>query len=254
MSHIRSAERFSSRIDNYIRYRPGYPKTILERLKDECGLTNKSIIADLGSGTGKLAEIFLENGNAVLGVEPNGGMRAAAEVVLARFEAFQNIDGTAELTTLEDSSVDFVVAGQAFHWFNPVETKRECIRILKPSGWAVLIWNERQVDSTPFLRAYEELLLTYGTDYQEVRHENARAAVETFFSPRVPNVMNFPNRQEFDFEALKGRLLSSSYTPEAGDARFEPMLCRLTEIFTEYQHDNLVAFEYDTRAFYGQLT
>ena len=250
---MESVERFSSRVENYARYRPGYPTAIVELLRDECGLTKESVIADVGSGTGKLSELFLKNGNVVIGVEPNAAMRQAAESILADSKNFRSIDGTAESTTLDNQSVDFVIAGQAFHWFDPLKAKNEFKRILKPHGWVVLIWNERRIDTTPFLRAYEQLLLTYGTDYHEVRHENAEPIITQFFAPRIARCAQFPNCQELDLESLRGRLCSSSYTPEPSSPRFEPMLVELEAIFNGFQSAGLVRFEYDTRVFYEWL-
>jgi SAM-dependent methyltransferase len=246
-------ERFTSRVENYAKFRPGYPAQIVDLLIKECGLRRDSVVADVGSGTGKLSELFLENGNAVIGVEPNEAMRAAAESLLKRYPQFASINGTAEATTLASSSADLVVAGQAFHWFDPQLAKTECIRILKPEGWVVLIWNERKIDTTPFLRDYEEFLLTYGTDYPVVRQENATAAIDAFFAPNAPRTATFPNNQVFDFDALKGRLFSTSYTPEPGHPQFEPMLHRLNELFEKHQKLGRVVFEYDTKLFYGQL-
>jgi ubiquinone/menaquinone biosynthesis C-methylase UbiE len=211
------------------------------------------MIADIGSGTGKLSELFLANGNIVIGVEPNAPMRAAAESILAGSPTFRSVDGTAESTTVDDASVDFIIAGQAFHWFDVKKTRDEFKRILKRNGWVVIIWNERQTASTPFLRAYEQLLLTYGTDYQEVRHENAEPTVKEFFAPKQPRFAQFPTNQSFDFEALRGRLLSSSYTPEPSSQHFQPMLAELESIFNKYQENGLVRFDYDTRVFYEQL-
>ena len=250
---MQSVDRFSSRVENYARYRPGYPSAIVDLLKEECGLSPNSMIADIGSGTGKLSELFLANGNIVIGVEPNAPMRAAAESILAGSPTFRSVDGTAESTTLDDASVDFIIAGQAFHWFDVKKTRDEFKRILKRTGWVVIIWNERQTASTPFLRAYEQLLLTYGTDYQEVRHENAEPTVKEFFAPKQPRFAQFPTNQSFDFEALRGRLLSSSYTPEPSSQHFQPMLAELESIFNKYQENGLVRFDYDTRVFYEGL-
>jgi SAM-dependent methyltransferase len=250
---MQSVERFSSRVENYARYRPGYPAGIYHLLRYDCGLTEESIIADIGSGTGKLSELFLTEGNHVIGIEPNAPMRAVAESIFARSKNFQSINGTAESTTLDDASVDFIIAGQAFHWFDPPKAKEEFKRILRPNGWVVVIWNERLIDTTPFLRAYEQLLLTYGTDYNDVRHENAEPRVREFFAPLTAKLAQFPNYQEFDFQALRGRLCSSSYTPEPASPRYEPMLAELEAIFNRYQEAGLVRFEYDTRVFYERL-
>ena len=222
-------------------------------LRRECGLNEDSIIADIGSGTGILTEQFLKLGNKVIGVEPNGSMRAAAEDLLKNQERFVSVDGSAEQTGLAAENVDFVTAAQAFHWFKPSIAREEFVRILKPDGWAVLIWNQRRLDFTPFLRDYEELLLQYGTDYKEVRHENVTGAITEFFAPQQTHFAAFDNVQEFDFEGLLGRVRSASYTPEPGDLSFESMLGELREIFERHVKNGRVAFEYDTLVYYGHL-
>ncbi len=248
-----STQRFSSRVDNYVKYRPGYPSAILDLLRAECGLTLESLIADIGSGTGLLARLFLDNGNRVWGVEPNQEMREAGERLLAHYPNFTSIAATAEATTLPDHSVDFVTAGQAFHWFDHVKAPLEFVRILKPRGCVALIWNERRIDATPFQIAYEQLLRAYGTDYAEVSHhaiglDDFRA----FFHNDSFQTRSFTNIQVFDFEGLQGRLLSSSYAPEAGHPNHEPMLRDLRTIFDTYQVDGKIAFEYGTEVHYAQ--
>jgi ubiquinone/menaquinone biosynthesis C-methylase UbiE len=245
--------RFSNRANNYAKYRPIYPAAVIDILQSDCGLTESATIADVGSGTGILSELFLKNGNPVIGIEPNSAMRQAAERLLKRFANFVSIDATAEATTLKRNSVDFVTAAQAFHWFDRPKTRREFARILKPGGWVVLIWNERRLDSTPFLRDYEELLLRYGTDYQKVRHENVDGEIAQFFAPETFRLKSFENFQHFDFESLKGRLCSSSYTPEAGHPNFAPMLAALEGIFDAHQDNGIVTVEYETRVYYGHL-
>ena len=245
--------RFSNRAENYALYRPGYPAGVMEILKSECGLTPDSIIADIGSGTGILSEMFLKNGNSVFAVEPNAAMRLIAEQLLNRSKKFTSIDATAEATALETASVDFVAAAQAFHWFDRDKSRIEFARILKPGGWVVLIWNERRLDSTEFLRQYENLLLRYGTDYGKVRHENVTGRIADFFFPRTFQLKTLENAQHFDFESLRGRLLSSSYTPNAGHPGFKPMLRELEEIFVANQQNGIVSFEYETRVYYGHL-
>ena len=248
-----SVERFSSRVENYIKYRPNYPTDIIPFLKSESVLTDSSLIADIGSGTGKLTELFLENGNTVFGVEPNQGMRAAAERLLQAYSNFRSVDGTAEQTSLADSSIDLITAGQAFHWFNPSRARVEATRILRPDGWAVLVWNDRKLQSTPFLKAYEALLLKYGTDYQDVRHDKTEEPITEFFAPGEVKLKIFPNKQVFDFDGLKGRVQSSSYTPEPAHPNFPAMIQELEVIFRNHQKDGQIAVEYDTKVFYGQL-
>jgi ubiquinone/menaquinone biosynthesis C-methylase UbiE len=246
--------RFSNRAENYALYRPGYPAEVISVLEADCGLTKDSIIADVGSGTGLLTELFLKNGNLVYAVEPNEAMREFAERAFGSMKNFVSVDASAESSTLAERSVNFVIAAQAFHWFNLPKAKREFARILKPGGWIVLIWNERRLDSTPFLQQYEALLLRYGTDYQKVRHENITEEIATFFLPESFQLKTLENAQHFNFEALKGRLLSSSYTPEATHPNFEPMLRELESVFANNNKEGIVTIEYETRIYYGHPT
>jgi ubiquinone/menaquinone biosynthesis C-methylase UbiE len=247
-------KRFSSRVENYIRFRPGYPKEIIGLLQSECGLTAHSVIADIGCGTGKLTELFLENGNTVFGIEPNRDMREAGERFLKKFSNFTSLGTTAEDTALPNASADFITAGQAFHWFNRKRCRKEFARILKPSGWTVLIWNDRKTQATPFLAAYENLLKTYATDYSKVDHKQIDDAVVQEFFGYPPAKKSFLSSQEFDFEGLKGRLLSSSYAPEKGQAGHIEMLHDLEKLFKAQQKDNRVQFVYDTVVYYGKLS
>jgi SAM-dependent methyltransferase len=249
-----SVDRFTSRVETYAKYRPGYPVEIIDLLQRECGLTPDSVVADVGSGTGKSAEIFLALGIVVFGVEPNASMRVVAERIFKDEPRFRSIDGSAEATTLPETSVDVIVAGQAFHWFDPAKTRDEWVRILKPGGWAVLIWNERELQTTPFLDAYEKMMLEFGTDYKDVRHEKAEALIEGFFAPDKVTLASFPNTQVFDFDGLSGRVRSSSYTPEPDHPNFGPMMRELKTIFDKHQENGYVNFDYETKVFYGRLS
>ena len=245
--------RFSDRVEDYVRYRPGYPPEVLDLLRAECGLRPRHIVADIASGTGMFTRLLLENGNSVFAVEPNTEMREMGIRLLEPYNRLVSIAGTAEETTLGSASVDFVTAAQAAHWFDLPRARAEFARILRPEGWCVLIWNERRAETTPFLRDYEQLLLTYGTDYKEVRHERTTAIIHEFFAPALADERVFDLRQQFDYQGLAGRLLSSSYAPLEGHPSHVPMMQELKRIFRAHASDNVVEFEYNTRVYYGHL-
>lgn len=253
MNSTNPVERFSNRVENYVRYRPGYPDEALQLFRDEIGLTKESVIADVGSGTGLSAKMFLENGNTVYGVEPNASMREAAEEFLKDYPNFNSIDGTAENTSLDNSSVDFVIAAQAFHWFDPEATREEFKRILKPNGYIALIWNERQLDSTAYLQEYEQILLKFANDYTKVRHENVNEEVLAGFFQQDFRRATFENVQIFDYEGAKGRLLSSSYMPSEDDPKSVPMLKELQALFEKHAEGDRIEVFYDTNIFYTQV-
>ncbi len=222
-------------------------------MQTDCGLTPDWVIADIGSGTGLLTKLFLTNGNRVLGVEPNDGMRAAGEQALASFPNFVSVPAAAETTTLPDQSVEMIVAGQAFHWFDRQKARAEFQRILRPPGWVVLIWNGFQVETSPVISGYQQIVLRYGTDYQEVNREMEGLEVESFFAPNACRTARFGYRQVFDFESFKGRLLSASYAPTQDHPSFPAMINDLRRLFDENQEDGTINFDYQTEVYYGQL-
>lgn len=246
------AKRFSNRVENYIKFRPSYPIEILAFLKKEINLSSSFIIADIGSGTGILSKIFLENGNKVYCVEPNPGMRSAAEAQLKSYDNFISVNAFAENNSLKNQSIDLILAGQAFHWFDIEKSKKEFKRILKPNGFAALIWNTRKNDESEFLSSYEKLLLKYSIDCKNVDHKNVNEDVlKSFFNSYKKKV--FFNSQKLDFNGLKGRLLSSSYSPTEKYPVFNSMMEELKRIFEANQKNGSVEFIYDTELFFGEL-
>lgn len=250
-----ATQRFSDRVDDYVRYRPTYPVEAVECLRDDFGLRPEHVIADVGSGTGIWSELLVRGGNEVIGVEPNGPMRAAAERMLAGEQRFRTIAGTAEATTLADASVDWVTAAQAFHWFDLERTRREFRRILRSPKRVALLWNDRRTDA-PFLAAFEQFLETHGTDYAAVRHQNttAEGVLEEFFELRSIARRSFANRQVLDFDGLRGRVLSASYMPGIGHARHDAMIKALGGLFGRFAENGVVSVEYHTRLFVGVLS
>ena len=248
-------KQFSSRADNYSKFRPSYPEDIISFLESEKVLSKDSIIADIGSGTGILSELFLKNGNFVFGIEPNIDMRNAAELNLRKFQKFHSIDGSAEYTNMEEDSINIVTVGQAFHWFDQIKARKEFRRILKPEGFVVIIWNNRKRPGSKFLEAYEDLLLTYGTDYREI--SDIQIDFEKFYGigknseGYIREV--FGNYQLLNYPGLKGRLLSTSYAPLDDHPNYNRMITDLEQIFKINNQKGLVRFDYETEVYYGRL-
>lgn len=254
MLNAAPTERFSSRVENYARYRPSYPKEVIGVLSGECGLTPDSVVADIASGTGLFTRLLLENGNRVFGIEPNKEMREAGEHYLSGFPKFTSMAATAEATTVADHSVDLITCAQAAHWLRREEALREFQRILKPDGFVAIIFNDRQVKGNAFADDYERLVVKYGTDYSEVQRLGKIFEGTDFFAPFRCEKHTLPNHQDFDYSSLEGRLLSSSYAPQAGDPKHEPMLADLRQIFEQHQRRGLVRMEYDTNIYFGKLS
>lgn len=248
--------RFSTRVADYVRYRPTYPRAVVDHLRGAIGLRPGHVVADVGSGTGISAELFLTAGHVVHGVEPNADMRAAAEHLLAGYRGFRSVAAPAERMTLPDASVDLIVCAQAFHWFDHTACRKEFARVLRPVplGHVLLMWNDRRRAASPFAEGYERLLYAHAIDYDSVRHSRLpHESIAGFFAPHRVRTAAFPNTQSFDFDSLRGRLLSSSYAPLPGHPSHGPMLEALQALFDRHQQGGRVTFEYDTRLYYAPL-
>jgi len=248
-------QRFSNRVADYIRYRPGYPPAVLDVLRQECGLRQEHAIADIGSGTGLLSELFLKNGIRVFGVEPNKEMREGGEEYLQSYSGFTSVNGAAEETTLADGTVDFVTAGQAFHWFEPAAARREFARILRSPGWVVILWHDRRMEEKKLASEYEGLLERFGIDYKRVKDSYPeKGHIKSFFGEGRFFSRDLPYEQVLDWDGLRGRLRSSSFVPPEGHAGYEPMMKELERIFRAHEQQGHVHLEYWTRMYCGQLS
>jgi SAM-dependent methyltransferase len=249
-------QRFSSRVEAYIKYRPSYPAELFDALARECALSDGATIADIGSGTGISAAPLLRRGYHVYGIEPNEPMRLAAEALLGAEPNFVSQSGRAEETGLPAQSVELVFAAQAFHWFERAGARREFQRILRTSGHVALVWNDRLTEGTPFLAAYERLLRSHAVDYAAVNHRDtvSESAIAEFFAPAAYRTQGFANHQDFDLDGLIGRARSSSYVPEPGHPEHDAFYAELERIFAAHAHSGRVRFEYVTRLFWGGLS
>lgn len=246
-------QRFSSRVENYIKYRPGYPDEIIPTLQLEIGLMTNDVVADIGSGTGFSAKLFLENGNTVYGIEPNEPMRKAAEGLLSEYPAFISIHGSSEETNLKDSSIDLIVCAQAFHWFDRIKTKTEFNRIANSGAYLCLIWNDRK-ETEAFQQDYEKLIQKFATDYNEISHRNiTQEIIEEFYAPNKFKKFILNYEQHFDLEGLIGRVASSSYMPNEGDENFPQLKNAIVDLFNSYEQNGIVTFAYNTIVYIGQI-
>jgi ubiquinone/menaquinone biosynthesis C-methylase UbiE len=249
-----STKRFSDRVADYVNYRPSYPLEVVDTLISECGLNSQSTIADIGSGTGIFSRLLLDKNFHVAGVEPNEGMRGAAEQQLSSYAKFASSGGQSERTCLADHSIDLVTAAQAFHWFKRDETRQEFVRVLKLGGQVALIWNQRKLEQS-FQKEYDAMLREFATDYNSVNHMNiAYEAIADFFSPNKVLTFEFENTQVFDLAGFLGRMQSSSYTPAANTSEHGILMRAAEDLFSSYECDGVITFEYVTRLYLSSFS
>lgn len=252
---MQTSERFTSRVTYYVQYRPRYPQVIIPFLEEAIGLTTETLIADIGSGTGFLAELFLTYGNQVFAVEPNDNMRAAADELYGDNARFHSVSGTAEQTTLPAHSIDLVTAGQAFHWFEVHKTREEFRRILRADGWVALVYNSWNIPQSPVADDYRSLLDRYSTDVERITcQRKIGPSMAQFFSAGGPSEERFENNQIYDFNALRGRVLSASYAPLPGEPNFESMEADLRQLFDRHAEDGRLVFPYETTVCWGKIS
>ncbi len=254
MTDFNSTQRFTDRVDAYVAARPSYPDEIATLLAREYSFRPGATVADIGCGTGLSCVPFLRAGFAVIGIEPNDAMRAAGEKFLAGHGTFRAVAGTAEATTLPDASVDLVIAAQAAHWFDLQPARLEARRILRRPAVAALIWNDRDATSNAFARDYEQLLKDFGTDYEKIRHRHsAEQVLAGFFGHERFREARLTNSTRLDWPTLVARVISSSYMPQPGSAKYAPMEAKLRQLFDSAQQDGKVGMDYVTRVFHGEV-
>lgn len=250
---IPSTKRFDGRADVYSRYRPRYPEEALRILEREFGFYHKMIVTDIGSGTGILSKLFLENGNTVYGVEPNGDMRGFAEKNLKRYlPRFISVIGTAEATGLRSRSVDLVTAGQALHWFDAEKARNEFRRILKPSGHLAVAYNTRR-NKCEIEEAYQRLRDRFAdrmADTVDVDY----AFVSRFLGNSELKKFTIHNTRTFDYKGMLGLLASASYMPSRGSPEWKDVEKGVRKIFRGRDDRRKLPIHYETTLYVGQIT
>lgn len=250
---MNNTEKFSGRAEVYTKGRPSYALELIECLYEKYGFTAQSIIADIGSGTGKLAKQLLDKGSTVFGVEPNRDMRNIAEKELGGYKNFRSVDGSASATNLVSESVDFITSAQAFHWFDVDEFRAECKRIMRTDGKIILIWNTRDMDFGINRESYD-IFTRYCPNFKGFGggiQKDDRRIVE-FFGGKYEREI-FENPLYFDRDKFISRSLSGSYSLKKGDAGFEVYLEELNQLFDKYAENNIVKLGNNSAAYIGTV-
>ena len=243
---------FDGTSDFYSKYRPDYPALIIQKLEGRTGFNHEWKVADIGSGTGKLSRLFLKSGNEVIGVEPNSEMRSKSHKELAGFPKFSTVNGSAESTGIESSSIDLVVCGQSFHWFNVQDARREFRRILRGEKHVSLIWNDRVMKNGSFTLGYEQIVKKYSEKYHS---RGSSVLSKTTLAEFFQNfsVDQIPNNQPLTLEGVLGRYLSASYAVRPGGENYYSIVSEFEDLFARHQKGGKVQMEYVTQMYTGTI-
>ena len=252
---MKNEERFSSKADVYSKYRPSYPDAFINYLYGEVCFKSESIIADIGSGTGKLTEQLLKQGSFVYGVEPNDDIRNAADKLLSSYIKYKSIASAAEDTGLSSESIDFITVAQAFHWFDPVRFKTECQRILKKNGKVVLVRNERNMKSKMVCENLEINNKYSVYVMQNTKNPYAGKSIQEAdcYKTGAYEYKEFENIIEMNDEVFIGWNLSNSNAPNENDASGALYISELKKLFHKYQCEGYVSMPFITQCYVGDV-
>lgn len=246
-----NTKRFSGKGAVYAKARSGYAPALFAYLEQEAQVSPGAVFADIGAGTGIFSRQLLQAGYRVTAVEPNADMRCQAEQSLNGTAGYQSVEGTADHTGLEDESVDYVSAAQAFHWFDPVAFRRECRRILKPGGQVLLVYNTRDLQA-PCTRALAEFWHTYSARFVGFSNGMSEEKCRAFFDHKCC-VFRAENSQTYDRDGYIARLLSSSHAPGPDQAEYADFLAAAGALFDRFQMDGRLTVPMYTVAYMGTI-
>jgi SAM-dependent methyltransferase len=247
-------ERFSGRVQAYLAYRPRFPREIVPFLREHGALPEDAVVADVGAGTGMLAEIFLEAGHRVLAVEPNAEMLEACRALATHYPVLEVVDGSAEATTLPDASVDLIVVGRAMHWFDWPRAHREFQRILRPDGWVLNASNGHRDSGGRIPTRLSEILRKYRTDTAEAdTTRDFEKRLRGFLDPSSWHRATLHHAMTVDFATLLGYAESLSAIPRPGERGYDGMVAELRAVFEEYQRDGVLVTPLSSNLHLGRL-
>ena len=248
-----NTQRFSDLANDYTIGRPAYANTFIESLYSQYGFSEKSVIADIGSGTGKFAKQLLDRGSLVYCIEPNDDMRKIAIEELGKYKSFHAVDGTATATKLDEKSVDYITTAQAFHWFDVALFQKECRRILRDNGRVLLIWNMRDMSSEinqVSFGIYSKYCPNFKGFGGGIQKDDIR--IKQFFESGYEYV-EFDNPLYYDKNKFISRSLSGSYSLKNGDKHYCEYLDALSALFEKYSRDNVLIMANKTVAYIGRM-
>ena len=246
-----NTSKFTGKSGVYAASRPGYAEELFDFLEEKRILTGGCTVADIGAGTGKFTKQLLDRGYTVYAVEPNEDMRRTADGLLGGTRGFVSVNGCDAATGLPDASADCVTAAQAFHWFDRDAFARECRRILKPGGYAVLVYNNRDT-ATDVIRENMDICRTYCPGFVSFSHGLDGIELEGFFRNGYETV-RFENDLTYDCGTFIRRMLSASYGLRETDDGYDGFIAALTALFEKYEENGRLRIPNHTLAYFGKI-
>ena len=244
-------QQFTGKASAYTKGRSDYPEALFDDLYHKYGFAPDSVIADIGSGTGKFCQPLLMRGSIVYAVEPNEDMLHAAPSFLRSASNYHPVKASAESTTLPDASIDHITCAAAFHWLDAKAFHAECRRILKPGGLVVMAWNVRDREA-PLNRAHAEVFRRFCPKFTSLSHgfDACQADLSIFYGGKYERIA-YEDSTVQDKKKFLARSLSSSYALKPKDAEYAGFVSALEELFDAWKQDGVVTVPAQCIAFIG---
>ena len=224
--------RFSDRVEDYVKYRPSYPTAAIDKILEN--FTLPITAADIGAGTGISSRLLADRKVKVIAIEPNPEMRNAGIKEATPLVEWK--DGTAENTNLSEASVDLVTCFQSFHWFTPEPTLMEFQRILKPEGKLAVVFNNRD-KKDEFTAEYSRIVREASKSHPaEAKIKSTEPLTKTTVFKNFQEY-NFIYQQELDFTGLIGRAMSVSYLPKSGE-NYDKLIADFEKLYQRFKNDS----------------
>lgn len=248
---MNNTTRFNGKGEIYAKARPNYAAELFAYMKNILHISDGSVFADIGSGTGIFSEHLLNNGYFVYAVEPNADMRKKAEEKLSEYKGFTSVDGMDSNTTLSEQTIDCIMVAQAFHWFDADAFKKECQRILKPNGKIIIIYNSRDEDAE-CTKGLAELRRKYNPKFHGFSNGISEEKCIAFFDGNC-DVFRTDNNKTYDRQGYINRILSSSYSLSESDERYEEYLADINNLFEKFSNNGTLIIPMQTVAYVGTV-
>ena len=242
---------FENKASKYSEGRPSYAPEVINKILNDILSTN-GIVADIGSGTGVLTSEFIKKGYEIYAVEPNSDMRRKAEQKLSIYSNFHSVDASAENTGLNDKSVSLIIVASAFHWFDAIKFKQECMRVLRDNGVVCIIFNVRVYDE--FTKKQCKICKKYCDGFESLTHgyDKTINLIDDFYVGNYA-VYEYDFPLEYTKQKFISRCLSSSYAPLPDSKNYEAYICEIKALLDETFKEEILNIANKTMMFVGKV-
>lgn len=239
----------------YSKYRPNYSDNYFKYLHNNLKINNKSVVADVGAGTGIHTKGLLSITKRIYAIEPDTNMLSECILLLKDYTSVRGINCTAENINLPANSVDYITVAQAFHLFNQKKCIKEFRRILRPNGKLILVWNSKEHNALFY--DSEKIIKKYCPCYSREIHARTftKTLYQNCFTSGTYSFIRFyhDSTELLDKETFIMRTMSASYAITPENINYNSMVNELENVFDFYAYNQHVEVPESTVIYHGNI-